>query len=113
MTGFLLGTGVGSAIQDKESKADETFTYPLQRTKAALLVALKRMAIEVTSTSPIEKGEKIVGKTKEHSVEIQLTPVTDKATKMSVKVGGRLTPDKATAEEVVKQTHRALKSETR
>jgi hypothetical protein len=108
----LLGAGVGTAIkQEKENESAETFTYSLQRTKSALLVGLKRMAIEVTSVSPTEKGEKITGKTKEHSVDIELTPVTDKATRMIVKVGRGLKADRATAEEVVQQTQRALKTE--
>jgi hypothetical protein len=83
----------------------------LQRTKSALLVGLKRMAIEVDSISPTEKGEKIKGKTNEHSVDIELTPVTDKATRMIVKVGRGMKADRATAQAVVQQTERALKTD--
>jgi hypothetical protein len=111
--GPLFGAGVGAAVNKEErdelreeqkkqaTEVAETFTQPLARTKSAALTALKRMSIPVTSA----KGGLIVGKTKEHQVEIQLTPVTEKATRMSVKVGEG---DKATAQEIVKQTQRTL-----
>ena len=103
--GSLVGVGVGAAVKkDQESEVSESFTAPMPRTKAAVLAALKRMQIEITSS----EGERIAGKTKEHPVEIKLNAVTDKTTKMTVKIGEGLKKDRATAEEVVEQTRRAL-----
>jgi hypothetical protein len=67
----------------------ETFTQPLQRTKSAVLAALKRMRIEVSSSD----GQRIDGKTKEHPVEVRLTRVTEKATKVTVKIEEGLNKD--------------------
>jgi hypothetical protein len=112
----MFGAGVGAAFnkdgqkdlaEDKkkeEAQVVKTFTQPLQRTKSAAIHALKRMAIEVDPGSAGD-GQRIVGKTKEHVVEIELAAVTQKATRMKVKVGEG---DKATAEEIVEQTQLAL-----
>jgi hypothetical protein len=112
----MLGAGVGAAVNKdnqkelaEEKKREEaeiakTFTQPLQRTKSAAITALKRMAVEVTP-SPSDHGQSIVGKAKQGAVEIELTAVTEKATRMKVKVGEG---DKATAQEIIDQTQRAL-----
>jgi hypothetical protein len=105
IVGPLVGAGVGTAVKkDQDSEVSETFTQPLVRTKAALMTALKRMGIEVTSS----EGDHITGKTKEHPVEIKLTRITQSATKVTVKIGEGLKKDRATAEEIVDQTKRAL-----
>ena len=107
----VIGAGVNKAVkEEKESEVSDTFTQPLQKTRGAVLVALKRMGMEVTSTSDIEKGQKIAAKAKDQPVEVQLTSVTQKSTKMSVKVGETMKRDKATAEELVQQTQRVLKA---
>lgn len=112
----MLGAGVGAAMNkdgqkdlNEEKKKQEaqivrTFTQPLPRTKSAAMTALKRMAIEV-EPAPAGDGQRIVGRAKEHAVEIELAAVTEKATRMKVKVGEG---DRATAEEIVQQTQRAL-----
>ena len=81
-------------------------TQPLQRTKSAVLSALKRMGIEVTE----REGGRIVGTTKEHNVEVQLTTVTEKTTRVTVNMADG---DKATGEEIVEQTKRALNTATK
>jgi len=103
--GGILGAGVGTAVKKgQEGSVSETFTQTLPRTKSAVLAALKRMQIEVTSS----EGEHIKGKAKEDPVEVKLDAVTDKTTRMTVKVGEGLKKDRATAEEIVEQTKRAL-----
>jgi hypothetical protein len=102
--GGLVGAGVGAAIQkDQEGEVSETFTQPLSRTRTAVLSALKRMQIEVTS-----EDERIKGKTKQEPVDVKLERVTDKTTRMTVKIGETLKKDRATAQEIVDQTKRAL-----
>ena len=101
----MLGAGVGAAIKkDEEGEVTESFTQPLARTKTGVLAALKRMQIEVTSN----EAERIKGKTKDEPVDVKLERVTDKTTKMTVKVGEGLKKDRATAQEIVDQTKRAL-----
>ena len=103
--GGLLGAGVGAAIKkDQEGEVSETFTQPLPRTRTAVLSALKRMQIEVTSA----EAERIKGKTKDEPVDVKLERVTDKTTRMTVKIGEALKKDRATAQEIVDQTKRAL-----
>jgi hypothetical protein len=112
----MVGAGVGAAVNKdgqreiaeekkrEEAEITKTFTQPLQRTRSAAITALKRMAIELVPSSPGD-AQRIVGKAKEHTVVIELTAVTQKTTRMKVNVGEG---DKATAEEIVEQTQRAL-----
>jgi hypothetical protein len=103
--GGLIGAGVGAAIKkEQEGEVSETFTQPLSRTRSALLTALKRMQIDVTST----EGERIKARTKEEPVDVKLEQVTEKTTRMTVKIGEGLKKDRATAQEIVDQTKRAL-----
>src|SRR5688572_14466951 len=103
--GGLLGAGVGAAIKkDQDAEVSETFTHSLARTKSALLAALKRMRIEVTSSD----GERIKARTNDDPVDVKLEAVTEKTTRMTVKIGEGLKKDRATAEEIVVQTKRAV-----
>ena len=88
----MVGAGVGAAIKkDQDGEVSETFTQPLSRTRSGVLSALKRMQIEVTSA----EAERIKGKTKDEPVDVKLERVTMKK-------------DRATAQEIVDQTKRAL-----
>lgn len=103
--GGLLGAGVGAVIKkDQDSEVSETFTHTLPQTKSAVLAALKRMRIEVTSN----EDERIKGKAKDDPVDVKLEAITQKTTRMTVKIGEGLKKDRATAEEIVDQTKRAL-----
>ncbi len=103
--GGLLGAGVGAAIKkDQEGEVSETFTHTVPRTKSAALTALKRMRVEVTSS----EENRIKAKTKEDPVDIKLESVTEKSTRMTVKIGEGLKKDRPTAEEIIDQTKRAL-----
>lgn len=103
--GGLAGAGAGAAIkQSQEGEATETFTQPLSRTRAAVLAALKRMQIEVRAT----EGERIAGYTQKQPVDVRLEPVTEKTTRMTVRIGEGLKRDRATAQEIVDQTKRVL-----
>ncbi len=103
--GGLLGAGVGAAIKkDQDSEVSETFTHDLPRVRSAVLAALKRMRIEITSTA----GERIKGKAKEDPVDVKLEAVTAKTTRMTVKIGEGLNKDRPTAQEIVDQTKRSL-----
>jgi hypothetical protein len=103
--GGVVGAGVGAAVKkDQDSEVSETFTHPLPRTKSAVLAALKRMRIEVASS----EGERIKGKTKDDPVDVKLEAVTEKTTRMTVKIGEGFKKDRATAQEIVDQTKKSL-----
>jgi hypothetical protein len=103
--GGLVGAGVGAVIKkDQENEVSETFTHTLPQTKSAVLAALKRMRMEVTSS----EDERVRGKAKDDPVNVKLEAITPKTTKITVKIGEGLNKDRATAEEIVEQTKRTL-----
>ena len=113
VVGSLAGAGASAAVREeqqerrheKASEVAETFAQPLQRTRSAALAALKRMAIEVRESSSSDKDAHITGTMRDQPVEIHLTALTEKATRMNVKVGDG---DKATAQKIVEQARSAI-----
>jgi hypothetical protein len=106
----LLGAGIGSAIhQEQDSQAVQTVTQPLERARAAVLAAFTRMGIQHATTSASEGGQRIIGQAKAQKVDVRLIEVTEKATRLSVRVGEPGSRDAATAKEILEQTQRAMR----
>ena len=106
----LAGAGTSTAIaQSMSGTAYRTFTHTLSDVKAATLDTLDRMGIRVDRLANTEQSELIEGTARERSVEIELEPITDKATRMRVVTrSGGLFYDAATATEIVLQTEKSL-----
>lgn len=84
----------------------QTVSYDFGRIKKALLVALCRMHILVEEAKPIEGGEEIIATAEDLEITIELKEITESVTRISVKAAKDLLHrDKATAEEIVQQTH--------
>lgn len=84
----------------------ETVSYDFGRIKKALLVALCKMQIVVEEAKLIEDGEEIIATADELEIRIVLKEITPSVTRISVKAEKDLLHrDKATAQEIVQQTH--------
>jgi hypothetical protein len=85
----------------------QTVSYEFGRIKKALLVALCKMEIAVDEARPIEDGEEIFATADELEIRIELKEITPSVTRISVKAEKDfLHRDKATAQEIVKQTNK-------
>ena len=109
----ISAAGVGaSAMFSHHSNGQNarTFTAPLPRVHAAVLVALKKMSIKPGATEKTEQGERITAKAGSCSIEIELEVVTPNTTRMRTvaRNEGGLTVDSATAAEITKQTESAV-----
>jgi hypothetical protein len=86
-----------------------TFSAPLADVKAAVLDTLSLMGIRVDSFSSYDDGEIVRGSAINRKVEIDLEPISSKATRLRVATrNGGLFYDSATATEIVIQTEKAL-----
>ena len=89
--------------------AYRTFTAPLAEVKAAALDTLSLMGIRVDGFETTDHGETITGSASRRSVDIELEPISSKATRMKVVTkNGGIFYDGATATEIVLQTEKAL-----
>lgn len=106
----LAGAGTSSAIGHSLSgTAYRTFTASLDEVKAASLDTLSLMGIRVDGFETIENGELITGSAIRRKVEIELEPISSKATRMRVTTkNGGIFYDGSTATEIVLQTEKAL-----
>lgn len=94
-----------------DSKAQKTFTAPVSQVKSSLLAALGEMAFPIASAEKNHDGERIVARVDGREVEVELEPVTPKATKIMVVVHqGWFWKDRATAEEIIDQTGRGVET---
>ena len=89
-----------------------TFTASAPAVKTATINALGRMKIKVVSDGKPDKNNLrvITAKATGRSIEVQIEPISDNATRMRVlaKSGG-LFYDSATADEIIQQTKLQLK----
>jgi hypothetical protein len=105
----LAGAGTSSAISHSLSgTAYRTFTATLEELKAASLDTLSTMGIRIDSFETVENGELISGSALRRSVEIELEPISSRATRMRVVTRGGVFFDGSTATEIVMQTEKAL-----
>ena len=103
-----LGSGASTAAEYiLSSQASKTISHGFDRTKKALLIALRKMEIFVDEAQEINGGETILAKAKELEIKIELKEITPKVTRITV-VAGRdiIHRDKATAQEIVYQTNK-------
>jgi hypothetical protein len=105
----LAGAGTSTAISHSLSgTAYRTFTATLEEVKAASLDTLSTMGIRIDSFETVEHGELITGSAIRRSVEIELEPISSRATRMRVITRGGVFFDGSTATEIVLQTEKAL-----
>jgi hypothetical protein len=106
----LAGAGTSTAIsQSMTGTAYRTFTHTLEEVKAATLDTLSLMGIRVDSFQSSGQGEVISGAAIERTVEVELEPISSRATRMRVVTkNGAIFYDAATAAEIVMQTEKAL-----
>jgi hypothetical protein len=106
----LAGAGTSSAISHSLSgTAYRTFTATLDEVKAASLDTLSAMGIRVDSFETVRDGELITGTAIRRKIEIELEPISSKATRMKVITRSEgVFFDESTATEIVLQTEKAL-----
>ena len=88
-----------------------TFTATAPEVKVAAMTALSRMKIKVVSDGKPDKNNLriITAKANSRSIEVQIEPISDNATRMRVVArSGGLFYDSATADEIIQQTKRQL-----
>ena len=104
----VLGSGASMASDYiLKSAASKTISHGFNRTKQALLIALRKMEIFVDEAVEIEDGEEIVAKAEDLEIKIQLKEITPKVTRITVVAGKNIIlRDKATAQEIVYQTNK-------
>jgi hypothetical protein len=104
----VIGSGATMASEYiLKSHASKTISHEFDRTKKALLIALRKMEIFVDEALEIEDGEEIVAKADELEIKIELKEITSKVTRITVVAGKNiLHRDKATAQEIVYQTNK-------
>ena len=106
MAGVGTATGINHALGGMVYK---TFSEPLPKVNEGTLAALKKMAIKVDSVSKEGGVETIVASTSERKIEIELEPISPRATRMRAvarKPSGLW--DSATATEIILQTEKRL-----
>jgi hypothetical protein len=111
----LLGAGAGTALRyGLDGVAYRTFTAPAPDVRLASLAALERMGLTFDGTETYEGGEVIYARSAQRSIEIDVEPISPKATRMRIAAkNGGLFYDNATAHEIVAQTQRQLESAAR
>ena len=108
----LLGAGAGTALRyGLDGVAYRTFTASAPEVRLASLAALERMGLTFDGTEAFEGGEVIYARSAQRTIEIDVEPISAKATRMRIAAkNGGLFYDNATAHEIVAQTQRQLES---
>jgi hypothetical protein len=111
----MLGAGAGAALRyGIDGVSYRTFTAPAPMVRQASLAALERMGITLRSTDRFEGGEVIYAGSDKRSIEIEVEPISAKATRVRIAAkNGTLFYDTATASEIIAQTERLLDSAAR
>lgn len=106
----MAGAGATAALGHSISgPSSRTFTAPFLTVRKASLAALKRMGIELQSFGKFEGGEIIYARAEGRTIEIELEPISQRATRIRVATrNGGFFHDSATAEEIVAQTAKML-----
>jgi hypothetical protein len=106
----LAGAGTSSAVSySLNGTVHRTFSAPLEEVKTAALDTFSLMGIRINSFDSLDQSELIKGATSRRDIEVELEPISSKATRMRVVVReGGLFYDSATATEIVLQTEKAL-----
>lgn len=107
----LLGAGATSAVRyNLDGVSARTFTASAQSVKSASLVALERMGIRLDSSSATETTEVIYARAARRDIEIEVEPISARATRLRVTArdDSSIFYDTATALEIVQQTEKLL-----
>jgi hypothetical protein len=106
----LAGAGATAALgHTLNGPAYRTFTAPYKAVKKASLAALRNMGITLDSSSRLEDGEIIYARAEGRTIEIELEPISARATRIRVATrNGGFFHDSATAREIVSQTEKML-----
>ena len=106
----LAGAGTSTAIgHSLGGTAYRTFSHPMEEVKAATLDTLALMGIRVDRFSTLDTGEVVYGTAYRRTVEVELEPISAKATRIRVVTrNGGFFHDAATATEIVLQTEKTL-----
>lgn len=107
----VLGAGAGSALRySLDGIMYRTYTAPGATVKESTLAALERMGVIVDGTEPYEHGEIIQARTPNRTIEIEVEPISERATRVRIaaKNGSSWFYDSATATEIAAQTERLL-----
>ena len=111
----VLGAGAGTALRYSiDGATSRTFTASAAEVKHASLEALERMGIAFESFDRFEYGELIFARAENRAIEIEIEPISPRATRMRIAAKNRsFFYDNATASEIVAQTERSLASAAR
>lgn len=105
--GVGASTGVGYGL---DSIAYKTFTAPMKKVNKAARKALKRMGIAVASVERTKDAHVITAKSGDRVIELTIEKVSNKATRIrSIARLNTIFFDRATANEVIVQTERAMR----
>ena len=109
----LTAGGVGGGVAASHQMGGlvyRTFTEPLHRVHSAVMAAYKRMGIKPGKTEKTELGERILARTGDRNIEVELEAVTPNTTRMRavVRKDGGLIVDSATAVEIITQTEQSI-----
>jgi hypothetical protein len=107
--------GVGSAVdagfgESRTGAVVRTFTAPIEEVRTATVAALERMAFDYREEPSTADGRKLVARSGNHDVQIELARLSPNATRLRVLADGPgiFAKDAATGQEIVQQTARAL-----
>ncbi len=106
----MAGAGASAAVAYSLNGASHrTFTANLPAVKKASMRALNNMGIKLESYGTFDDGVILYGRAADRSVEIELEPISARATRVRVAArDGGLFYDTATAREIVAQTGKML-----
>jgi hypothetical protein len=106
----MAGAGASAAVAYSLNGASHrTFTANLPAVRKASVRALDNMGIKLESYGTFDTGVILYARAPERSVEIELEPISPRATRVRVAArDGGLFYDTATAREIVAQTERIL-----
>lgn len=104
--GVAAGTGTSYTL---DGIAYRTFPEPAARVRTATLTALRSMDVAVNADETMDGGRKIVGQAGDRTIDIELSELTTRTTRMRVTARySWVLRDRATAGEIITQTEHAL-----
>lgn len=105
----IVTTAAGGTFYVRSQTVDQTFVAPLPEVTEAVRRALGEMALTIKEEE-VREGEYyfLAAASVEYEVEVILTPVTPKATRVAVNADSLPERDKATGREIINQVALAL-----
>ncbi|HBO84138.1 MAG: hypothetical protein A2073_08385 [Deltaproteobacteria bacterium GWC2_42_11] len=106
---IVIAGASGAIVYTVTNIAYKTTSYPFSHVEAATYTTLKNMGVVEVGKKDIENGIKIIAKTPNLKIYIDLERITTKTTKISVDAQENIIlKDRATATEIIEQTERIL-----